>query len=104
PGEARSASWVLRQLGRRLGLDDFFPWASDAEMIDAVLDHSATGHATVAGIRAAGGIHPLNVSHVAYPTLAFDTPSGKVEFVSERPTPHALPSLPAFAPLPSSVS
>jgi anaerobic selenocysteine-containing dehydrogenase len=102
PGEARSASWALRQLARRLGLDDFFPWASDAEMIDAVLDHPATGHATVAGIRAAGGIHPLNVSHVAYPTLAFDTPSGKVEFVSERAKRHGLPALPVFEPLPSS--
>jgi anaerobic selenocysteine-containing dehydrogenase len=102
PGEARSASWVLRQLAQRLGLDEFFPWASDAQMIDAVLDHPATGRATVAGIDAAGGIHPLNVSHVAYPTLAFDTPSGKVEFVSERATRHGLPALPVYEPLPAS--
>jgi anaerobic selenocysteine-containing dehydrogenase len=102
PGEARSASWVLRQLARRLDLGDFFPWASDEGMIDAVLDHPATGHATVARIRAAGGIHPQNVSHVAYPTLAFDTPSGKVEFVSERAKRHGLPALPVYEPLPSS--
>jgi anaerobic selenocysteine-containing dehydrogenase len=102
PGEARSASWVLRQLAQRLGLDEFFPWASDAQMIDAVLDHPATGRATVAGIDAAGGIHPLNVSHVAYPTLAFDTPSGKVEFVSERAKRHGLPALPVYEPLPAS--
>ena len=102
PGEARSASWVLRELGRRLDLDDFFPWASDEGMIDAVLDHPATGHATVAQIRGAGGIHPQNVSHVAYPTLAFDTPSGKVEFVSARAKRHGLPALPVYEPLPSS--
>jgi anaerobic selenocysteine-containing dehydrogenase len=102
PGEARSASWVLRELARRLDLDDFFPWASDEGMIDAVLDHPATGHATVAQIRGAGGIHPQNVSHVAYPTLAFDTPSGKVEFVSERAKRHGLPALPVYEPLPSS--
>jgi len=102
PGEARSASWVLRELARRLGLDDFFPWASDEGMIDAVLDHPATGRATVAEIRGAGGIHPMNVSHVAYPTLAFDTPSGKVEFVSERAKRHGLPSLPVYEPLPAS--
>jgi anaerobic selenocysteine-containing dehydrogenase len=71
-------------------------------MIDAVLDHPATGHATVARIRDAGGIHPQNVSHVAYPTLAFDTPSGKVEFVSERAKRHGLPALPVYEPLPSS--
>ena len=102
PGEARSASWVLRELARRLDLDDFFPWASDEGMIDAVLDHPATGHATVAQIRRAGGIHPQNVSHVAYPTLAFDTPSGRVEFVSERAKRHGLPALPVYEPLPSS--
>jgi len=102
PGEARSASWVLRELARRLDLDDFFPWASDEGMIDAVLDHPATGHATVAQIRGTGGIHPQNVSHVAYPTLAFDTPSGKVEFVSERAKRHGLPALPVYEPLPSS--
>ena len=102
PGEARSASWVLRQLARRLDLGDFFPWESDEGMIDAVLDHPATGGATVARIRAAGGIHPQNVSHVAYPTLAFDTPSGKVEFVSERAKRHGLPALPVYEPLPSS--
>src|SRR5438093_13609342 len=71
-------------------------------MIDAVLDHAATGHATVARIRAAGGIHSLNVSHVAYPTFAFDTPSGKVEFVSKRAKRHGLPALPVYEPLPSS--
>ena len=65
PGEARSASWVLRELARRLDLDDFFPWASDEGMIDAVLDHPATGRASVARIRANHGIHALNVSHVA---------------------------------------
>src|SRR4029453_13368449 len=128
PGEARSASWVLRQLARRLDVDDFFPWGSDEGMIDAVLDHPATGHATVARvrgaggthpqklppaphppghatvarIRGAGGIHPQNVSHVAYPTLAFDTPSGKVEFVSERAKRHGLSSLPVDEPPPSS--
>ncbi len=29
PGETRPIVWVLRELARRLGLDDFFPWASD---------------------------------------------------------------------------
>src|SRR5262249_6071194 len=102
PGEARSASWVLRQLARRLDVDDFFPWASDEGMIDAVLDHPATRHATVPQSRAAGGILRQIVWHAAYPTLAFDTRSGKVEFVSERARRHGLPALPVYEPLPSS--
>jgi len=102
PGETRTASWILQELARRLGVDDFFPWASDEAMIDVVLDHPGTGHATVAALSAGGGIHPLPISHVAYPTLAFDTPSGKVEFVSERAIARGLPALPVHDDLPAS--
>jgi len=96
PGEARPPSWVLRELARRLGVHDFFPWADEAGPLDAILDHPATGHATVKALAAEGGIRALRVSHVAYPDLAFDTPSGKVEFVSERAASFGLPALPVF--------
>ena len=101
-GESRSAVWVVRQLADRLGVPDVFPWADTEAMIDAVLDHPATGHATVAGLRAAGGIHALPVSHVAYPDRRFDTPSGKVELYSERAAALGLPPLPVWEePAPS---
>src|SRR4029453_4901414 len=84
PGEARSASWVLRQLAPRLHPRDFFPGASGGGMLAAVPAPPPTAHAPVARMPGAARIHPQNVPPVAYPTLAFDTPSGKVEFVSER--------------------
>ena len=102
PGEARSNTWVLRELARRLGVDDFFPWDDDEGPIDAILDHPSTGHATVAKLRAEGGMRALNISHVAYPDLIFDTPSGKVEFVSERARALGLPPLPVHEELPAS--
>jgi anaerobic selenocysteine-containing dehydrogenase len=102
PGETRTVAWILRQLAERLGVDDFFPWASDEAMIDVVLDHPSTGHATVADVRAEGGIHPLRISHVAYPTRAFDSPSGKVELVSARAVTCGLPPLPVHEDLPGS--
>src|SRR5216683_718884 len=95
-GEARPAAWVLRQLARRLDVADFFPWESDQGPLDAILDHPATGHATAAALAAEGGIRALRVSHVAYPDLVFDTPSGKIEFVSERARSLGLPALPVF--------
>jgi anaerobic selenocysteine-containing dehydrogenase len=101
-GEARSPAWVVRELARRLDLGDFFPWADETGPIDAILDHPATGHATVAALEAEGGMRPLRVSHVAYPDLAFDTPSGKVEFVSSRAAALGLPALPVFEPPPPS--
>jgi anaerobic selenocysteine-containing dehydrogenase len=102
PGEARSITWMLRELGRRLGLAGFFPWETDEGPIDALLDHPATGSATVAALRAEGGIRALRISHVAHPDLSFPTPSRKIEFYSERAKSLGLPALPVYAPLPVS--
>jgi anaerobic selenocysteine-containing dehydrogenase len=98
PGEARPVAWVLRELARRLEVRDFFPWAEETGALDAILDHPSTGHATAAQIAREGGIHPLDISHVAYPDLAFDTPSGKVELFSERAGKLGLPPLPVHNP------
>ena len=97
-GESRSPAWVLRELARRLGVEDFFPWAEETGALDALLDVPATGHATAAALATEGGIRALRVSHVAYPDLAFDTPSGKVELFSARAESLGLPPLPLYDP------
>ena len=98
-GEARAVPWVLRELSARLGLADFFPWDDTEGVLDALLDAPASGHATVATLRAEGGIRALDVSHVAHPDLKFPTPSGKLELYSERAAALGLPPLPVFEPL-----
>lgn len=102
-GEARALHEVLNGLAERLGVADFYPWDSQQDVIDAVLDHPCTAGATVASLRANGGIGALNVSHVAYPTYAFHTPSGKIEFYSRRAKELGLPPLPVQKPATSSV-
>jgi anaerobic selenocysteine-containing dehydrogenase len=102
PGETRSAAWILRELARRLDLHDFYPWATDEGPLDAILDHSATDHATVAALRAEGGIRALRVSHVGHPTHVYPTPSGKVELYSARAASLGLPPLPVYESAPSS--
>src|SRR5262249_20952471 len=96
PGAARPVAWLLRELARRLGLDDFFPWAADSGPLDAILDHPATGHATVQALAAEGGFRALRISHVAHPDLRFPTPSGKIELYSERAADLGLPPLPVY--------
>jgi len=93
-GETRSLYWLMKTLAERLGLHGFHPWASEEAMVDAILDHPCTGHATVASLRAQGGIGALNVSQVANPTLDFDTPSRKIEFYSAQAGKLGLPPLP----------
>jgi len=96
PGETRSLYALIKELAERLGLDGFHPWASEEAMLDAILDDPCTGHATVAALRAEGGIRALNVSHIANPTLDFDTPSRKIEFFSEQAGRLGLPTLPMY--------
>jgi anaerobic selenocysteine-containing dehydrogenase len=95
-GETRSLYAVLQSLAGRLGVGGFDPWGSEEAVIDAVLDHPCTGRATVAELRAEGGMRALDISHVAYPTFAFDTPSGRIELDSARAGALGLPRLPTF--------
>jgi len=101
-GEARSMSAVVRDLATGLGIEGFYPWVGDTGHIDAVLDHPATGHATVARLREAGSALALNVSPVAHPTHEYATPSGKLEFYSERAAASGLSPLPEWTPRPRS--
>ena len=96
--EARSLYWLFKTLAERLRLDGFYPWASEEKVVDAILDHPCTGHATVASLRAQGGIGALDISHVANPTLDFDTPSRKIELFSAEAERLGLPPLPSFEP------
>jgi anaerobic selenocysteine-containing dehydrogenase len=97
PGETRSLHELMKALAARLGVDDYHPWDSEEAMIDAILDHPCTGHATVAALRAEGGIRALKVSHVAHPALDFETPSRKIELYSTVAEQLGLPALPTYA-------
>ena len=104
PGQCRTPTWMMRELARRLDVKDFFPWDDDAGPLDAILDHPRTRQATVAALTAEGGMRALDISHVAHPDLKFPTPSGKIEFYSERAAGLGLPALPTYEPLPESPS
>src|SRR5262245_28131700 len=93
-GETRPIYEILKSLANSLGLPDLFPWASIEEALDAILDHSTSGHATVASLRAAGGFLPLKVPQVAYADRKFESPSRKIEFYSAQADKLGLPPLP----------
>ncbi len=97
-GEARPVQDVLRGLAERLDVPDFYPWADQEALLDTLLDHPSTGHATIASLRANGGKAALRVSPHAYPDGAFHTPSGKIEFHSARAEAAGLPPLPDHEP------
>ena len=93
-GEARPIHEILTSLANTLRLADFFPWGSSEKMLDEILNIPATGRATVASLRAAGGFMPLQVPAVAYADRKFDSPSGKIELYSSQAEKLELPPLP----------
>lgn len=99
-GEARPVIALLRELAARLDVPDFFPWPDVESYMNVWLapQRDADGNSlTVERLRAAGGRwERAGLSHVAYPDRRFHTPSGKVEFWSERAANVGLPPLPTY--------
>lgn len=91
--DSRPGWWIARELGKRLGLAEFFPWDSAEAMVrrrlaDAHLDVDEvlrTGVATT-------GRAAVTVEEGASP--AYGTPSGKVELYSQQMADAGLPPLP----------
>jgi len=96
PGAARPIGSIFIELARRLGVDGFFPWDSIEELVDTMLDNDQLGHLKAADLRDAGGSQRATKASYAYASLEFPTPSGKVEFYSERARVMGLPPLPTY--------
>ncbi len=95
-GQCRSMTWLLRQLAERLGVRDFFPWADQEGAVDALLAAMDGGRLTVERMRREDYRYARRISHVGHPDRRFPTPSGKVEFWSERAAALGLPPLPVY--------
>jgi anaerobic selenocysteine-containing dehydrogenase len=96
-GETRPLISVLRELAARLCIEDFFPWPSLEAYMDALLEPQRDGTLTLGTLRELGGIAERSrLDHVPYREGRFATPSGKVEFHSERAAALGLPVLPGY--------
>ncbi len=98
-GEARPLMRILRDLAAPLAIDDFFPWKEEEAYLNALLAPQRMdeeGHSlTLEHLRQRGGMwQKSRLSPVAYPDHRFHTPSGKVEFWSERARNAGLSPLP----------
>jgi thiosulfate reductase/polysulfide reductase chain A len=78
-GEARSALWIYKQLGERLGLGDFFQYADEEDYIHQQL---APLGLSFSELRLKGSLDPQIEREVAN-EISFNTPSGKIEVYSE---------------------
>ncbi len=90
--ESRPDWWIMFELGRRLGLAEYFPWQTVEEAIDFQLEPSGL---TVAQLRAhPEGLRATPLAFEKYRQQGFATPSGKVELFSERLAAAGQPAVP----------
>ncbi len=96
-GESRSDSWIVFELAIRLGLSDSFFGGDQEAALTAMLAPSGL---TPEALRASpGGIAvPLHTHYRKYQQHGFSTPSGRLEFHSERLRGAGLDPLPEYVP------
>jgi anaerobic selenocysteine-containing dehydrogenase len=112
PGEARPNVWLFAELARRMGFDEECFRDSEMDLIGQALGIGADGHSTrpemehitLEDLKEHGhiplGFHREPEARPFQPYLsgALPTPSGKIEFYSERLAAQGLDGLPAFVP------
>lgn len=80
-GESKPDWMIWAELGRRMGLGEYFPWETDEEMVEYLLSPSKI---TLQELEA----HPEGLlyapkSYELYKKIGFKTPSGKIEIYSD---------------------
>jgi thiosulfate reductase/polysulfide reductase chain A len=78
-GEARSALWIYKELGQRLGLGDFFQYQDEEDYLKQQLAPLNLDFET---LRIKGYLEP-EISTPENQEVTFNTPSGKIEIYNE---------------------
>ncbi len=91
-GDARSALWIFKQLGERLGLQDYFQYKDEEDYIRQQLEPV---YADLQTLRRVGYFTP-ETEEKAETEIKFNTPSGKIEVYSETLKKAGFPAFPAW--------
>ncbi len=90
-GEAKSALWIYKQLGERLGLGEYFQYEDEEDYIRQQL--APLGY-TLEEIAQVGWVEVKNPD--LEPTYRWNTPSGKIEIASETLRGAGFPAVPVW--------
>ncbi len=91
-GDAKSALWIYKQLGERLGLGDFFQYEDEVDYINQQL---APLGVTIDDIRTQGYVE-LPTDAESEPSFDWNTSSGKVELYSNTLARVGFPGVPTW--------
>jgi len=85
---------IVFELARRIGLEKEFPWQTAEDAIDYQLE--PTGITVDVLRKSPDGMRTEDLEYEKYKTRGFNTPSGKVEFYSEKLKEHGFLPVPSF--------
>ena len=91
-GESKSGLWIFRELGNRLGLQDYFQYTDEEDYLQQQIKPLGI---TLDALKAKGYYRPPTSAQEAV-ELKFDTPSGKIELASSSLVKNNLPSVPVW--------
>lgn len=89
-GDAKSALWIYKQLGERLGLGDFFQYANEEDYLRQQL---APLGVSLEEVKEKGYVEMPEGEH---PGFTWTTPSGKIELFSETLAAVGFPGVPTW--------
>lgn len=101
PGERWSDLRFWLELARRMGYQDYFPWGSEEEVIDYVLEPSSLTVRYLTQEKPEGLLYD-SIKYREYESDGFRTPSGKVELYSETLADQGYDPLPTHRESPES--
>jgi len=93
-GEAKSALWIYKQLGERLGLGDYFQYTDEQDYLKQQL---APLGVSLEDVRAKGYLEMSETAHNnATSEPSWNTPSGKIELYSDTLVKVGFPGVPSW--------
>jgi thiosulfate reductase/polysulfide reductase chain A len=96
-GDSKPGSWIARELGRRLGLEPFFPWKDALDVAETRVKAAGLDWAKLRETGVLLGPRPPSCEEEGL-TLAIETESGKIELYSKALEQAGFDPLPRFTP------
>jgi thiosulfate reductase/polysulfide reductase chain A len=96
--ESKPGWWIAKQLGHKLGLDEYFPWNDYSEKLDWQLQQVGSSLAEMKklGVKNYPRKSPLYFREGV--RVRFRTPSGKIELYSQQLADNGFDPMPVFTP------
>ena len=94
---SKPASWMVKKLGNRLGLQDYFPYEDFSEIVDWQLRQIGS---SLADMKQRGVLHQKDLNHDIYlhegEDFAFKTKSGKIELFASSLDEKGFDAMPTY--------